>query len=286
MEFRYNDDLKYYKLITHKSDNDIACSLGISRMTLSRWNKSSELSFQNLENIYELIYKEGIYINKLKEELYKSDENINEIILFHGAKNEIIGNPSVEYSGAKKDFGKGFYLGTSIEQAAAFISTYKESSVYIYKLKDLNNIKIREYSVNEDWMLLIAYFRGNLEEYKNSKRIKALLEQLEGVDIVIAPIADNTMYSIMNDFINGEITNSQCVYALSANRLGKQYVILNDAIIENNLEFLERCYVCTSEKEKYASEREVNSKLGRDKVVLAKRQFAGKGKYIEELLND
>jgi len=286
MQFKVKEDLNYYKIITKKSDNQIADDFGITRVTLSRWLKKSEISFINLETIYTAIYSEGILINKLKEELYKSQGDKNSMILFHGAKNEIIGNPSIEYSGNNKDFGKGFYLGSSIDQASNFVSTYKESSVYIYKLKDLDKLKIKEFNVSEDWMLLIAYFRGNLAEYKDSKKIKQLLKEIEGIDLIIAPIADNTMYSIMNDFILGEITNLQCVYALSANRLGKQYVILNDNTINKKLELLERCYVCNLEKENYVSQREVDSRIGREKVLLAKRQYAGKGKYIEELLND
>lgn len=286
MKFKIKEDINYYKLISKKSDNDIAELLRISRMTLSRWIKGDKVSFDNLEKIYSMIFDEKIYINKLKEELYMSYEGNNSIILFHGAKGEIVGNPSIKYSGTNKDFGKGFYLGTSIDQASSFVSTYSESSVYIYKLNNIKNLRIKEFSVSEEWMLLIAYFRGNLEKYKDSKKIKELLLELEGIDIIIAPIADNTMYSIMNDFLNGEITNLQCLYALSANRLGKQYVLLNDNIIDNNLEFLERCYVCKKEREEYVKKREIDSKIGREKVLLAKREYAAKGKYIEELLND
>jgi len=285
MQFKIKEDLNYYKLISKKSDSQIAEELGISRMTLSRWMKTSNISFKALENIYSLIFKEGIFINRLKEELYKSYEDSKNIVLFHGAKSEIVGYPQIAYSGANKDFGKGFYLGCSIDQASSFVSTYNESSVYIYKL-DTSGLKIKEFTVSEDWMLLIAYFRGNLESFKSSTKLKTLLSEIKDIDLIIAPIADNTMYSIMNDFVNGEITNLQCLFALSANRLGKQYVILNDNCIRNKLSCLERCYVCNDEKLNYAKSRDIDSKIGKDKVVLAKRKYAGKGKYIEELLND
>ncbi len=286
MDFMLKEDLNYYKLITKKTDSKISEDLKITRMTLSRWIKSDDVSFTNMESIYSMIYNDKIYINKLKEELYKSYEKEDSLVLFHGAKSKIDGEPSIEFSGKNKDFGKGFYLGTSIDQAASFVSTFNESTVYIYKFKEFKNLKIKEYSVSEDWMLLIAYFRGNLEEYKETKRIKKLLKEIEDIDVVIAPIVDNTMYSIMNDFINGLITNLQCIYSLSANRLGKQYVILKDSAIKNNLEFVERCFICKAEKEDYARKREIESKNGREKVMLERRKYAGKGKYIEELFND
>ena len=48
-------------------------------------------------------------LNRLKEEMYSSSLDENHVLLFHGAKKELIGNPSIFYSEEKKDFGKGFY---------------------------------------------------------------------------------------------------------------------------------------------------------------------------------
>ena len=133
-------------------------------------------------------------------------------------------------------------------------------------------------------MLLIAYYRGRLEEYKNSKLIKELVNELKDIDVVIAPIADNTMYTTLDDFISGKITDLQCLNALSANRLGKQYVFLNDNIIKNNLIMLERCFYCQSERTDYQSYRLKENEIGKNKVKIALREYAGKGKYIEDLL--
>lgn len=133
-------------------------------------------------------------------------------------------------------------------------------------------------------MLLIAYFRGKLEEYKKSKKINKLLENLKGVDVIVAPIADNTMYTILDDFIQGKITNLQCLNALSANRLGLQYVFLSDKAIDNNLVMLERCYYSSSEKKDYQTYRLKENEIGKNKVKISLREYAGKGKYIEELL--
>ena len=114
----------------------------------------------------------------------------------------------------------------------------------------------KEFVVSKEWMLLIAYFRGRIEEYKESKVIKKLLEEIKSVDVIVAPIADNTMYSILDDFISGIITDEQCLNALSANRLGKQYVFLNNAAIDRSLKMLERCYYCNEEKKDYLKEKE------------------------------
>ena len=102
--------------------------------------------------------------------------------------------------------------------------------------------------------------------------------------MIIAPIADNSMYSIINEFIEGSITDLQCINSLSANRLGKQYVILNDSTLNNNVEIIRKSFICKLEKEDYEINKDIETNIGKGKMILAKRQFAGKGKYIEEIL--
>ena len=283
-KFNIQKDLEYVKTIYDFSNDDLATFLGISRMTLSRWkNGNVEPNLNTLNIIYNRIYQSGIRLNNLKEELYKSNEDKNNIILFHGAKNELIGRPTIKYSEDKKDFGKGFYLGENIKQAISFVSVYNNPSLYIFNFNH-KNIKIKEFDISKEWMLLIAYFRGRIDKYKDSNIIKKLLKQIEDVDVIIAPIADNSMYEILQDFISGEITDEQCVASLSANRLGKQYVFRNDKVIKNNLKMIDKCFICDEEKNIMINERKKEYDTGKQKVKIAKRNFAGKGKYIEDLM--
>lgn len=284
MFYNLKKDISYAKTILGMNCVEISNFLGISRMTLLRWmNEKVTPSNDSLEKIYNKLYECKIFLNRLKEEMYNSMAQKNHIILFHGSKNELYGKPSIEYSENKKDFGKGFYLGENINQAASFIVGYPSSSVYIFDFNK-ENIKLKEFNVSEEWMLLIAYFRGKLDEYKDSKTIKELLKNLKDIDVIVAPIADNTMYTILDDFIQGKITNQQCLNALSANRLGLQYVFLSDKVIDNNLVMLERCYYSSSEKKDYQTYRFKENEIGKNKVKIALREYAGKGKYIEELL--
>lgn len=284
MDINIKKDLAYVKTILNYNDNQLSDLIDVSRMTLSRWvNRNSKPSSKNVEQIYSAIYCNGLKINDLKQEMFKSNEEKNKVILFHGAKGEFIGKPSILYSDDKKDFGKGFYLGTDVKQSASFVSNYKDSSIYVFEY-DLTKTKIKEYDVCNDWMMLIAYFRGKLNAYSDSKYIKTLLKQLEGIDVVIAPIADNTMYSILNDFTEGDITDKQCSYALSANRLGKQYIFLNDKAIKSSLKMIDKLYLCEDEKKYYQEIRKQETEIGKQKVKIAKREYAAKGMYIEEIL--
>lgn len=284
MYFNFIKDINYAKIVLGMSDEEISNFIGVSRMSLNRWKNGKAIpNDETLEKMYNSFYDSGINLNRIKEEMYESSLEKNHTLLFHGTKLELNGDPSIEYSDDKKDFGKGFYLGESFEQSASFVVGYKKSSIYIFDFNK-TNINIKEFNVSKEWMILIAYFRGRLEEYKDSNYIKELLNNIKNIDVIIAPIANNTMYTILDDFINGKITDLQCLNALSANRLGKQYVFLNDNVINKSLKMLERCFYCEHERNDYESLKLKENEIGKNKVIIALREFAGKGKYIEELL--
>lgn len=89
--------------------------------------------------------------------------------------------------------------------------------------------------------------------------------------------------SIINSFIVGEITDEQCKHCLAATNLGFQYVFISERAA-SQINLLERCYISVNEKEYYKNVRSSEAKLGEDKVKLARIQYRGKGKYIDELL--
>ncbi len=285
MKYNLDKDIDYAKTILDMNDSQIAEFLDISGMTLYRWRKGkAEPSAESLEKIYDRLYHSGINLNRVKEEMYASKMPMNHVLLFHGAKKELIGKPSISHSEEKKDFGKGFYLGESFNQSASFVVGYKESSIYLFDF-DMTDAKILDLNVSMEWMLLIAYFRKRINEYENSEYLKRVVSKMDGVDVVIAPIADNTMYTTLDDFIQGKITDLQCLNALSANRLGRQYVFLNDDFIDKNLKMLDRCFYPTGERIDYQSYRQKENEIGKNKVKLAMREYAGKGKYIEDILS-
>lgn len=132
-------------------------------------------------------------------------------------------------------------------------------------------------------MLMIAYFRERLGEYVNAEIIKKLQEELWGVDYIVAPIADNRMFEIIDQFIDGEITDIQCQHCLSATNLGKQYVFISEKAIKQ-VEILEQCYLANAEKEAYLTSRQENYEMNRDKVRIARRQYREQGNHIEDIL--
>ena len=132
-------------------------------------------------------------------------------------------------------------------------------------------------------MMTIAYYRGTLDNYKNHKIVQKIIKDLRDCDYIIAPIADNRMFKIIDSFIQGEITDEQCKHCLAATNLGKQYVFVSDLAIFQ-LKIVEHVYLSDNEKNYYKKIRSSDSKLGDDKVKLARIQYRGKGKYIDEIL--
>lgn len=214
--------------------------------------------------------------------LWRDNLKENEKLLFHGAKDKIIGNIDIHKGRMNNDFGQGFYTGENYNQAITFVSNYDNSSVYYIRFNDLD-LKVKRYQVNQEWMMTIAYYRGTLDKYKNHPYIKEIVSESRNCDYIISPIADNRMFQIINAFINGEITDEQCKHCLAATNLGMQYIFISDKAV-SNLEIVERCYISELEKKYYRNVRTQETYLGDNKVKLARKQYRGKGKYIDEIL--
>ena len=282
-DFALCTDIEIVMELLDITAKDLADNIGVTPTTISRWRKREEqVSSSNLNAFYNFAFRKGIRLYKIKEQLFKEDCGRNSIILFHGAKTYIDGRISIEKSKSTNDFGRGFYCGESLEQSAMFVANYPESSLYILEF-DKTDLSYTQLNVDRDWMLLIAYFRNKLNDYAKHPVILDLLSKLEGVDYIVAPIADNRMFEIIDSFIDGEITDVQCQHCLSATNLGNQYVFVTDKAL-SQLQILRHCYLASDEKSYYLSYKQEESRVGNDKVKVARKKYRGKGEYIEDIL--
>lgn len=281
--FEVRDDIEIIRDLLGLTIQELAQEIGVSAVSIYRWkNDEEQISAQNLKKFYDFAFQKGIHLNKIKEQLYREESPEGHAVLFHGAKTYITGALSLEKSKGGNDFGRGFYCGESLEQAAMFVAGYPESSLYIVDFDEagLGHARLR---VNQDWMLLIAYFRGKLPGFEGHPVLQKVLSQVENVDYIVAPIADNRMFEIIDSFIDGEITDVQCQHCLSATNLGNQYVFVSRKAL-SQVKILRHCYLAQAEKKEYLSRKNRESKDNNDKVKTARRQYRGQGKYIEEIL--
>lgn len=283
MDYNFDKDFKAIRDVLDISQKEFAKVLDTEQKTISNIeSKDSYPSKTIVESAFTYAFKKDVKINKLKELLCRDNLSHNEKLLFHGSKGEIKGDIDVNFGRGNNDFGKGFYTGESYEQAVSFISTYDDPSVYFMSFDD-SDLKCKRYSVDREWMMTIAYYRESLEEYENHPIIKKIIAESRDYDYIIAPIADNKMFETINEFIEGNLTDEQCKHCLATTNLGMQYVFLTEKAA-SRLKIVERCYVCDKEREHYKKLKEDYRKLGNDKVKLAKAQYRGVGKYIDEVL--
>ncbi len=283
-EFEIARDIKMARVALGLSQEKIASAIGVSSRTIRRIEKgdSFRLSKGNRESFYSFLFSKIEGFNKLKSEIRKEELKSNEILLFHGSKSGIEGDIDPSRSSLYNDFGQGFYCGESYLQSASFICDNQEGSVYLFSLAT-DFLSCKSYSPSLDWLLLVGYHRGMLEQYKGHPMLKKIVEESEDYDLLIAPIADNRMFAIIDLFLQGDITDEQCIHCLSATNIGNQYVLKSKKACRK-MKMLERFYLCKEEKRKLGEEKKKEGVSSEAKVKLARNAYKGKGKYIEEIL--
>lgn len=113
-------------------------------------------------------------------------------MLYHGS-NVVVSHPQILTHGFYKDFGYGFYC-TNIEKQAKRWALVKKNShvvnVYGYTLDE--NLKILYFeNMTEEWLDFVVSCRRGIEH---------------AYDIVEGPMADDTIWDYIEDYIRGTIT--------------------------------------------------------------------------------
>lgn len=276
-EYRIKEDVEFLLEAEKITREELSDETGISRTTINEILKHGKAAVSVCEKFYAYVYTCGYRMNSVKEELLKEH---SQEVLFHGSR---FGLSEISASGSREscDFGKGFYLGETYNQAMAFVCENGKSAVYSFKYS-LNSLRVKRFECSLEWMLAICYYRGTLGAFAAHEDVQRIVAETEAADVVIAPIADNKMFYIMAQFAEGEINAEVALHSLSASKLGNQYVFKTEKALEN-LKPVEKYYISSPEREdckKALIERsyEIDTKL-----KLAKREFKN-GLFIEEML--
>lgn len=144
--------------------------------------------------------------------------------LYHGSNTQVE-IPDLEFSNRKRDFGKGFYLTSSLEQAKSWakhrtkISNQGHPIVTIYDLDDscLNVLNVKTFkNANKEWLKFITNNRKSKENIDNQ------------YDIIIGPVANDNTTPTINLYLTGIITSDIAIENLKTYVLKDQYVIKTD----------------------------------------------------------
>ena len=116
------------------------------------------------------------------------------MIIYH-VSDEVVKYPEVRISEYTKDFSWGFFLTVMYEQAIRWAKRRNGKIVNSYEYKENKKLKIKKFeTMNDEWLDFIVNCRsGKTHDY----------------DIVEGPMADDTVWNYLNDFIDGEIDREQ-----------------------------------------------------------------------------
>ena len=284
MDYKVGRDLELARYLYDITQEDAAKEIGIDRTTLLRIERNEMMpTDKTISQIYDYIFKKGININEIKAMFYDEGMDVG-TLLVHGSKSYIDGEITPFKSRKTSDFGQAFYCAESVKQASLFITEFENSSIYILGFDDRELERV-DFEINQEWMLAVAYFRGTLEKYQNHPKIQKIIKKVKNADYVVAPIADNRMYQIIGQFIDGYITDEQCEHCLDATHLGMQYAFLTEKAT-SKIKIFERCFVSEAERNANRKRKVLDMETSENKVKEAMRTYRNKGKYIEEILNE
>ena len=112
--------------------------------------------------------------------------------VFHGS-NDVVDRPRIITNGHTKDFGFGFYC-TSFDQQAVKWALAKSGQHIVneYELGDISALRVKHFEeMTEEWLDFVAECRKGVSH---------------GYDIVEGPMADDTIWNYVEDFIAGNIS--------------------------------------------------------------------------------
>lgn len=157
--------------------------------------------------------------------------------LYHGSYCEI-SSPDLGKCAPYKDFGKGFYLTSSYEQAKSFINTALKKAKSQNVIDESQNFGvISTFKYHADSSLQIKTFEDAdaqwlhcIVAHRKDKSFPDVIEELEKYDIVVGKIADDATNFTLIAYIAGTYgdvgskeADDLCISRLLPDRLEGQY---------------------------------------------------------------
>ena len=264
------------------NQEQFAKSLGTTVLSINRWENGKTIPNKMAQaQLYEFCKARKIDLFDYLISQFKTESNDNKLIVYHGSKKGLVGDIAPK-SREFCDFGKGFYLGTDASQPLTLICDEKKPKFYALKF-DLTDLKVLHVDLGIEWAMLIAYYRGYMNEVKGSSIYNKYAKMAEGYDVIRGYIANDRMYQVMKRFFEKEITDVALINSLSALDLGEQYVCITEKACKQ-LEILSEKELSSLElsliKDKSIARREEGIQKTEEVLVKYRRE----GKFFDEII--
>lgn len=264
------------------NQEQFAKALGTTALSINRWeNGKTQPNKMAQTQLFEFCKKNNIdlfdYIAKQVNR--KADDD--KFIVYHGSKKGISGRIS-PISREFCDFGKGFYLGTDPAQPLTLICDEEKPVFYTMKF-DLTGLKVLNVEMNLEWTMLIAYYRGYMDEVRGSEIYRKFEKMAEGYDVIYGYIANDRMYRVMKSFFEKEITDAALIHSLSALDLGRQYVCKTEKACDR-LEIVDKKELTPLELAILRDKSIVRRQQGIDLTEEILLKYRREGKFFDEIM--
>ena len=272
--------IKEIRKRTGDTQQSLATALNVSFATVNRWETGrSEPAPIAMDALRAYCLRRGIDYAEFEGNMIQTGSE--SVQLYHGSKSGIIGGIK-PISREFCDFGKGFYMGTDRIQPLTLICNFPNAKLYTVKA-DLTGLRILNIEIGIDWALLIAYHRGKMENIKGSTVYKKYANMIAGCDMIIGYIANDRMFVVLDRFFNGEITDAALTGSLSALKLGKQYVAVNEKACAQ-IEIIEEKSISETERETLRKESEAYRLEGIRQAEEICRKYRREGRFFDEII--
>jgi hypothetical protein len=118
----------------------------------------------------------------------------NTLTIYHGG-DEVITNPEIRIGSYTKDFYWGFYCTILPEQAERWaLRNIRKSVVSVYNCAISAQLNVKQFEeMSDEWLDFIVTCRNGGSH---------------GYDLVEGPMADDTIYNYVQDFVEGKISRN------------------------------------------------------------------------------
>jgi hypothetical protein len=280
--------IRHIRTSADLSQEAFADKIGVTRLTVTRWesgtsipNKIAQIGIYGVAKEHNIQFFDLI-ISDMPEHKVENDK----VILYHGSRTGIVG-PIGPKSRNECDFGKGFYMGTQASQPLTLIfdsdRDVTDNEVFYTVELDLSGLRILYIPAKIDWALLVAYSRGEMKKYAGSPLYEKYSRMLESYDIAVGKIANDKLFTVLENFFLNRMTDKGVVQCLSVLPLGDQYVALNEKacrrikiLEERRFSELERLCICD-----LSTENRLRGTKMADEIFIKNLR---NGRYFHELM--
>lgn len=148
------------------------------------------------------------------------------MIVYHGSSQEVQ-KPNLLHGRVDTDFGLGFYLTEDKRMAEKWAVGKNISIVNKYDL-NLEGLNVVRLGLSEQWLEFVTSNRGF-----NDKKFN-----IDDVDVIIGPTADDKMFNTISNYMSGFITSEQAIKYLNVANYSNQIVLKTEKALQQ-ISFIE-----------------------------------------------